>query len=926
MRSLLLLPSLPKISISTLSAQNPKTLFSSTTPKPSLLSHLHLPNQTLISCRSINKKQKKRNDFRVWADDDDVESQDPDDYDMDEDEAKELDSKDYDIEYDLLLLLPSGGASAASRTSDDIEMVQSESFVSTQDWESDKVVDYRINEEQFHKISLLNCDFFIRKPPDPDDNVYDFREECCQDPKISAKVFDMLFRIYSDAKVFDLASETFDFMKINGWEIDDRSCSVYLIALIKAGLVDSALEFFHRMVESGVSISVYSMTIVVGGLCKKGEVKRARELVVEMGERGIKPNIVSYNTLIEAYVKKGDFDEADKILSLIDDEGITPNAVTYTILIGGLSGLGRVENAEKLFEEMSERGVEADVHVYTSIIDASCRVGNMKRAFALFDECVDRGIDPNAHTYGALINGLCKSGQVEAAKILLNEMQSKGIDANLVIFNTLMYGYCKKGLLDEALKLQVVMEKKGLKPDVFAYNTIASGLCKSNRIDEAKRLLYAMVERGVESNTVTFTTLIDIHCKEGDLVEAKRILSEMEKKGVKPSNVTYNAMIDGYSKKGSLKDAQKLKDEMKKKGLDVDVFTYTSLIHGYCVSGKVDDALALFNEMPRSSVAPNVVTYTALISGLSREGRSDEAFRLYEEMIDAGLTPDDTVYSALVVSASSKCSSTWVHKFAIGLNSFDGPVKPTYSPLKVTAVTDNHISAVGDPGMKRDGLRVAFEAWNFWNEVGSEAPQMGSPRAADCFDLSNSTLVHKVTEAENRLGVGKPFPGLSSVASNNPDLHAAEKEQSGLCPQNGRKVGPFPPTGRFPCFGSGCMNQPLLYHQQTQLTWGSKMKGGFNGTYDLGADIRELTQPKDSLVGTTIRRGMMKTALFVSKGEEEMKAHSARQRRRGNESLDARTSSRSTFSSPPPASQLYTRLALCFCGFSCSALAYFWVS
>ncbi|KAI4369555.1 hypothetical protein MLD38_017982 [Melastoma candidum] len=38
------------------------------------------------------------------------------------------------------------------------------------------VVDYRINEEEFHKISLAECDFFIRKPPDPDNDVYDFRE------------------------------------------------------------------------------------------------------------------------------------------------------------------------------------------------------------------------------------------------------------------------------------------------------------------------------------------------------------------------------------------------------------------------------------------------------------------------------------------------------------------------------------------------------------------------------------------------------------------------------------------------------------------------------------------------------------------------------------------------------------------------------
>lgn len=49
-----------------------------------------------------------------------------------------------------------------------------------------------------------------------------------------------------------------------------------------------------------------------------------------------------------------------------------------------------------------------------------------------------------------------------------------------------------------------------------------------------------------------------------------------------------------------------------------------------------------------------------------------------------------------------------------------------------------NVSAVGDPGMRRDGLRVGFEAWNFCNEVGKEAPLMGSPRAADCFDLART--------------------------------------------------------------------------------------------------------------------------------------------------------------------------------------------
>lgn len=87
---------------------------------------------------------------------------------------EELDNKkDFEIEYDPLAV---ASASLGSGGDEVIEMVQSKSFVSTQGWDSEMVVDCRINEEEFHKISLYDCDFFIRKPPDPDNDVYDFRE------------------------------------------------------------------------------------------------------------------------------------------------------------------------------------------------------------------------------------------------------------------------------------------------------------------------------------------------------------------------------------------------------------------------------------------------------------------------------------------------------------------------------------------------------------------------------------------------------------------------------------------------------------------------------------------------------------------------------------------------------------------------------
>lgn len=86
---------------------------------------------------------------------------------MDDDEVEEVDNKkDYDVEYEPIL----GG--------DEIAMSDSKSFVHTQGWDSEMIVDYRINEDEFHKISLMDCDFFIRKPPDLDNDVYDFREVC----------------------------------------------------------------------------------------------------------------------------------------------------------------------------------------------------------------------------------------------------------------------------------------------------------------------------------------------------------------------------------------------------------------------------------------------------------------------------------------------------------------------------------------------------------------------------------------------------------------------------------------------------------------------------------------------------------------------------------------------------------------------------
>lgn len=146
---------------------------------PLLCSRLSTPPKTLnltVNLNSISSlrlhERHLRRDLSVAVGDDGDDFPGADYFD---DEIEDADNEqDYEIEYDNQLI-------DGTKAETGMEMValaplSSGGFVSTVGWEAETMVDYRINEEEFHKISLLDCDFFIRKSPDSDEDVYDFRE------------------------------------------------------------------------------------------------------------------------------------------------------------------------------------------------------------------------------------------------------------------------------------------------------------------------------------------------------------------------------------------------------------------------------------------------------------------------------------------------------------------------------------------------------------------------------------------------------------------------------------------------------------------------------------------------------------------------------------------------------------------------------
>ncbi|OWM73775.1 pentatricopeptide repeat-containing protein At2g28050 [Punica granatum] len=278
---------------------------------------------------------------------------------------------------------------------------------------------------------------------------------CPAKPRTVAKFFNLMLQVYSENRLFGEALMAFDYMKGNGIEINERTCTMHLLALKRCGEVRMSVDFFDRMIESGVPISVYSLTAVVDGLCRSGEIKMGRELVEEMLSRGtVRPNVVTFNVLIAACSKRWNFDELESVLRLMEEVAVGFNLKTYKFLIDGFTSSGKVGDAKRLLAEMHDKGLRVDAHLYNLIINAYSISGAAESTVSLFDEMTKRGVVKNPDTYWALISGLCRAGKMGAVRGYMREMQRKGFELEKVMLETVMEGFCRVGMVDSEFRWQ----------------------------------------------------------------------------------------------------------------------------------------------------------------------------------------------------------------------------------------------------------------------------------------------------------------------------------------------------------------------------------------------------------------------------------------------------------------------------------------
>ncbi|XP_047978563.1 pentatricopeptide repeat-containing protein At1g62910-like isoform X2 [Salvia hispanica] len=303
-------------------------------------------------------------------------------------------------------------------------------------------------------------------------------------------------------------------------------------------------------------------SVMINGLCKAGGIHEALELLSRLEKGNCKLDVYAYNIVIDGLCKNRKVDDALQLFSTLGDKGISPDVVTYNSIIEGLCNHSRGKEAEDMLRKMISIKVFPDVVTCSIFVDALCREGRMEEAEHMLVKMRQIDVQPNIVTYNALINGYCLQGEMDKARNIFQLAVKSGIKSDVTSYSSLMNGYCKMGRIDEVCHLFTMIRAKGLKRNVVSYSIMLEALFHDGQCEEGLKLFKEMEALQVYPNTTTYGILLH----EGRIGEAKDLMVQMVIKGCLPDSVTYNIYVQALLRRSKMDDVILVLKEMTARG------------------------------------------------------------------------------------------------------------------------------------------------------------------------------------------------------------------------------------------------------------------------------------------------------------------------------------------------------------------------
>nr|XP_043622462.1 pentatricopeptide repeat-containing protein At4g26680, mitochondrial [Erigeron canadensis] len=339
------------------------------------------------------------------------------------------------------------------------------------------------------------------------------------------RVFDAVFKMYAQVKMFRNVSDTFCLMREYGFVPTIESCNLFMSSLLSLNRADVVLLFYKEMRRSRIDVNVFTLNMVINGYCQLGKLENAVRVFDEMKDMGFSPFVSSYNTLIAAYVNQGLLTTGMDLKVTMEKNGISADVITYNTLIHGFCKEGKMKDAYKLFNEMNRANVAPNTVTFNTLISGYCKAGKTEKGNQVFEEMMRNGFKADILTYNALLLGLCNEGKTRKAAYLVQELDKKKLVPNASTFAALIRGQCVRRNPERGFQLYKSMRKSGCRPIVDTVKMLMSSFVQNDDYDGVFCLFKEMLERPIGPDSVILTEL----CKGFSQVWRDRLVMSLSK-------------------------------------------------------------------------------------------------------------------------------------------------------------------------------------------------------------------------------------------------------------------------------------------------------------------------------------------------------------------------------------------------------------
>ncbi|WOG85519.1 hypothetical protein DCAR_0104709 [Daucus carota subsp. sativus] len=430
-----------------------------------------------------------------------------------------------------------------------------------------------------------------------------------------------------------------------GQKKDVVEYNVMFKAYGKAKLYDRALSLFKSMRSNGTWPDECSYNTLIQMLSGGDLVDQARDLLSEMQGAGFKPQCITFSSLVGSYSRLGRLSDAVSIYREMVAAGVKPNEVVFGSIIDGYAEIGEIEDALHYFHVMEECGVSANQIVLTSLVKAYSKVGSVEGAKQVYMKMKDFPDGPDIIATNSMLNLYADLGMISEARLIFNNLIDKGW-ADGVSFATMMYLYKNMGMLDEAIDVAEEMRHSGLLRDCVSYNKVMACYATNGQLVECGELLHDMVNENLLPDAGTFKVLFTILKKGGIPSEAVSQLHSSYREGKPYSREAVLASV--YSVVGLHAFALKSCESFLKEEVLLDSSAYNVAIYAYGATGRTNEALNIFMKMQDEGLEPDIVTFINLVGCYGRAGMLEGVKRIHSRLKYGEIDPSESLFKAVI--------------------------------------------------------------------------------------------------------------------------------------------------------------------------------------------------------------------------------------------------------------------------------------